>query len=70
MSATINDSAALDWDVTIARAQSGKHAEEKLLRTAKLLTDAVQLSRLRGDVPELTALTVHLEHVHRLLDQV
>ena len=66
----ISEPAPTDWDVTIERAQHGGHIEEKLIRTAKMLTSAVQRSRLRGDADQVDALSERLRLVHHLLDQV
>jgi hypothetical protein len=59
-----------EWDATIERAQHGAHVEEKLIHTVRLLTAAIQRSRLRGDAPQLQALSTRLHTVHDLLDQV
>jgi hypothetical protein len=59
-----------EWDATIARAQHGAHVEEKLIHTVRLLTAAIQRSRLRGDTPQLNELSTRLHTVHDLLDQV
>jgi hypothetical protein len=62
--------AVTDWDITIERAQSGNHVEEKLLRTRHLLSAATQRSRLRGDKDILQQLSERLSYVHDLLDHL
>jgi hypothetical protein len=57
-----------DWDITIERARTGTHAEDKLLRTVELLEAALQRARLRGDAEHCRELRLRVDRVHRLLD--
>jgi hypothetical protein len=68
MSATTREQTSVDWDLTISRAATGPLAEQKLLRTVELITQAQQFSRLRGDNGQVAELRLHLDVVYGLLD--
>jgi hypothetical protein len=67
---TLTEPTPTDWDVTIERARFGGHTEDKLARTAQLLSAALQRGRLRGDRDAVAALSYRLNRVHRLLDEI
>jgi hypothetical protein len=70
MPATQREQTSIDWDLTISRATTGPLAEQKLLRTVELITQAQQINRLRGKNDQVAELRLRLDVVYGLLDQL
>jgi hypothetical protein len=70
MPATQREQTSVDWDLTISRATTGPLAEQKLLRTVELITQAQQINRLRGKNDQVAELRLRLDVVYGLLDQL